>query len=59
MLRAGPLRGDIGWVLIAELLALGAAVGFLAGLLGIGGGMMMVPLLTCCCRSAASNPAMR
>ncbi len=37
---------DFGGVLIAELLALGATVGFLAGLLGIGGGMMMVPVLT-------------
>ena len=37
---------DIGWVLAAELLALGAVVGFLAGLLGIGGGMMMVPVMT-------------
>ena len=26
---------DIGWVLVAELLALGAVVGFLAGLLGV------------------------
>jgi uncharacterized protein len=33
-------------VLIVELLALGVVVGFLAGLLGIGGGMMMVPTLT-------------
>ncbi len=32
--------------LIAELLALGLVVGFLAGLLGVGGGMMMVPVLT-------------
>ncbi len=32
--------------LIAAFVALGAAVGFLAGLLGIGGGMTMVPLLT-------------
>ena len=32
--------------LIAAFLALGAVVGFLAGLLGIGGGMTMVPLLT-------------
>ena len=37
---------DIGGLLIAELLALGATVGFLAGLLGIGGGMMMVPVMT-------------
>ena len=34
------------WTLLAPLLALGAAVGFLAGLLGIGGGMTIVPLLT-------------
>ncbi len=33
-------------LLIAELLALGVVAGFLAGLLGIGGGMMMVPVLT-------------
>lgn len=32
--------------LLLVLLALGAAIGFLAGLLGIGGGMTMVPLLT-------------
>lgn len=32
--------------LIAELLLLGASTGFLAGLLGIGGGMLMVPFLT-------------
>ena len=32
--------------LIAELLLLGAATGFLAGLLGIGGGMLMVPFFT-------------
>ncbi len=30
----------------AELLLLGACVGFLAGLLGIGGGMLIVPFLT-------------
>lgn len=30
----------------AELLLLGAGTGFLAGLLGIGGGMLMVPFLT-------------
>jgi uncharacterized membrane protein YfcA len=32
--------------LLGALLLLGGAVGFLAGLLGIGGGMTMVPLLT-------------
>lgn len=34
------------WTLLPLLLALGAVVGFLAGLLGIGGGMTLVPLLT-------------
>ena len=33
-------------LLIGELLAIGLVAGFLAGLLGIGGGMMMVPFLT-------------
>ena len=32
--------------LIIELAALGVATGFLAGLLGIGGGMLMVPFIT-------------
>ncbi len=32
--------------LIVQFLALGCVIGFLAGLLGIGGGMAMVPLLT-------------
>jgi len=32
--------------LIAELLLLGSVTGFLAGLLGIGGGMLMVPFMT-------------
>jgi uncharacterized membrane protein YfcA len=36
---------DFSPTLIAELLALGAVVGFLAGLLGVGGGMMMVPVM--------------
>lgn len=33
-------------LLIAELLALGGITGFLAGLLGIGGGFMLVPVMT-------------
>jgi uncharacterized membrane protein YfcA len=33
-------------VLIAQLLALGVAAGFLAGLFGIGGGMLLVPFMT-------------
>ena len=37
---------DIPLLFIVELLALGTVVGFLAGLLGIGGGMMMVPVMT-------------
>ncbi|RVU45213.1 sulfite exporter TauE/SafE family protein [Rubrivivax rivuli] len=36
---------DLGFTLVAELLALGAVAGFLAGLLGIGGGMLMVPAM--------------
>jgi uncharacterized membrane protein YfcA len=37
---------DINPMLVAELLALGVVTGFLAGLLGVGGGMMMVPFMT-------------
>ena len=37
---------DLGLTLVVELLALGTGVGFLAGLLGVGGGMLMVPILT-------------
>jgi uncharacterized membrane protein YfcA len=36
----------LDFTLVAELLALGAFTGFLAGLLGIGGGMLMVPFMT-------------
>ena len=41
--------------LIVAFLALGAVVGFLAGLLGIGGGMTMVPLLTSSSRARDSR----
>src|SRR5574340_1419762 len=34
------------WTIVLVLLALGGVVGFLAGLLGIGGGLSMIPLLT-------------
>ena len=34
------------WTALAVLFMLGAGIGFLAGLLGIGGGMTLVPLLT-------------
>jgi uncharacterized membrane protein YfcA len=34
------------WLLILELLLLGCFTGFLAGLLGIGGGMLLVPFMT-------------
>jgi uncharacterized protein len=36
----------VGPLLLAELLALGVVSGFLAGLLGVGGGMLLVPFLT-------------
>ena len=41
-----PELGALSPGLVAELLLLGAFAGFLAGLLGLGGGMMMVPLIT-------------
>jgi uncharacterized membrane protein YfcA len=33
-------------MLVAQLLVLGSCTGFLAGLLGIGGGMLIVPFMT-------------
>ena len=40
------MSGGLGWQLVIALLVLGACTGFLAGLLGIGGGMLMVPFMT-------------
>lgn len=37
---------DLGGPLIVELLGLGCVTGFLAGLLGVGGGAMLVPFMT-------------
>ena len=48
----------LGPLLIVELLALGVVVGFLAGLLGVGGGMMMVPFMTAIVSSRGVPPAM-
>ncbi|MCL4185124.1 MAG: sulfite exporter TauE/SafE family protein [Burkholderiaceae bacterium] len=43
--------------LIAALLLLGAATGFAAGLLGIGGGMLLVPFLTMLLNATGFPPA--
>ncbi len=40
------MTGGLGWQLVVELLVLGSVTGFLAGLLGIGGGMLLVPFMT-------------
>lgn len=50
--------GIVDATLVAELLTLGTVVGFLAGLLGIGGGMMMVPVLTFIVTQRGVAPAM-
>lgn len=49
---------DLGPLLIAELLVLGVVTGFLAGLLGVGGGMMMVPFLTLILSHRGVEPAL-
>jgi uncharacterized membrane protein YfcA len=41
---------------VAELLVLGSVTGFLAGLLGVGGGMMMVPFMTWILSLARGRP---
>lgn len=48
----------IGWALVLQLLALGAATGFLAGLLGVGGGMTMVPFITWILSSRGVDPGL-
>ncbi len=45
-------------LLVVELLALGCCTGFLAGLLGIGGGMLMVPFLTAIVSNRGVAPAL-
>lgn len=44
--RVTALHVDFSLTLILELALLGLCTGFLAGLLGLGGGMLMVPFLT-------------
>jgi uncharacterized protein len=51
----------ISWLdplLVIELLLLGGVTGFLAGLLGVGGGMMMVPFITFFLSRRGVDPAL-
>jgi uncharacterized membrane protein YfcA len=45
-------------ILIAELVALGLVTGFLAGLLGIGGGMIMVPFISLFLSARGASPGL-
>ena len=49
---------DISALLVAELLLLGSITGFMAGLLGVGGGMMMVPFMTWILSSRGVEPGL-
>jgi uncharacterized membrane protein YfcA len=49
---------DISALLVAELLLLGSITGFMAGLLGVGGGMLMVPFMTWILSSRGVEPGL-
>lgn len=49
---------DLSGLLVAELLLLGSITGFMAGLLGVGGGMMMVPFMTWILTSRGVEPGL-
>ena len=44
------------WTIVPALALLGSCTGFLAGLLGIGGGMVLTPFLTLLLSSAGIPP---
>jgi uncharacterized membrane protein YfcA len=46
----------LGWHGVAELLILGSCTGFIAGLLGVGGGMLMVPFVSWLLSSHGVSP---
>ena len=52
------MGAGLEWQLIAELLARGCCTGFLAGLLGVGGGMMLVPFVTLILSHRGVTPAL-